>query len=367
MAQIGFDIPSIAFIISIIGLAWSAFLALHRKGNHAANRYLAMLIGVLIVFILRRGATIETEGVFLFLYFVSHSLVFIIGPSIFLHIATLIKSNAGKKLGHFIPFIIMFLMLSGFYFYRETLIEMEDHSILKGFALSLITLQVAHVIGYLFRTRKSIRDYETLSQTQLSSVPDINLKWSKGLLVTTSIFGGGILLLSLLIISGGYYAINNTADALFLVTVLFILASLILKSWNHPEVIYQPDDHQEKYKQSPLSRPNIAQLQEAVDALLKQEVFLKPDLTLQELAEAIDTKPYLLSQLLNESYEQNFFNFINQHRINYAKLQIQQGFLEKQTIEALAYAAGFNSKSTFNRAFRKMEGQSPREFLKNIP
>lgn len=71
----------------------------------------------------------------------------------------------------------------------------------------------------------------------------------------------------------------------------------------------------------------------------------------------------MLSQVLNESYQQNFFNFINQHRINYAKHQIQEGFLEKQTVEALAYLAGFNSKSTFNRAFRKLEGLSPKEFL----
>lgn len=364
MAQIGFDIPSIAFIIAVIGLAWAAFLALHRKGNRSANRYLAMLIGVLTIFVLRRGATIETEGFLLFLYFVSHGLSFIIGPSIFLHVATLIKSDSRNKFWHFVPFTMMFLMLTGFYFYRETITKIQDLALLKGFALSVITIQVAHVIGYLYYTRKLIRGYQAKTQNQLSTVPEINLKWSKGLLVVTSILGGGILLLSILIITGGYYAINNTADGLFLITILFILGNLILKSWNHPEIIYTQDNHREKYKQSPLSSPDSAELQLSLESLLEQEIYLKQDLTLQELADAMDTKPYLLSQLLNESYQQNFFNFINQHRIGYAKHRMKTGFLEKQTVEALAYAAGFNSKSTFNRAFRKIEGQSPREFLK---
>lgn len=364
MAQIGFNIPSIAFIIAVIGLTWAAFLALHRKGNQSANRYLALLIGVLTVFVLRRDAIIESDGPLLYLYFVSHSLIFIIGPSIFLHVATLTRLKPGKVYPHFIPFMVMGILLSGLYFYRETITAIQDMSLLKGFALSLIAIQVVHVIGYLFRTRKLIQVYEAQSQNQLSTVPDINLKWSKGLLIVASILGGGIFLLSLLIITGGYYSINNTADGLFLITILIILGSLILKSWNHPEVIYNQGHHQEKYKQSPLSNPEIVQLQHALEDQLRQRIYLRPDLTLQELAEAINTKPYLLSQLLNESYHQNFFSFINQRRIDFAKLQIQKGFLDKQTVEALAYTAGFNSKSTFNRAFRKMEGQSPREFLK---
>ena len=366
MHQIGFDIPSIALIVSIIGLTWSAFLALHRKGNRAANQYLALLIGVLTIFVLRRGAQLESEGLLLYLYFLSHGLSFVIGPSIYLHISTVIGNKTRKPHLHFIPFLVMSLMLTAAYFYRDQITAIQDTFLFKCILLSEIGIQVIHLISYLLMTRKLIRSLELASQNLQSTVPSINLKWSRGLLVITSILGGLILLLSILIITGGYYAINNTADGLFLITILIIIASLIFKSWNNPEIIYHSNEGHQKYNQSPLTNPVIMTLRNSLEASIQQEIYLKPDLTLQELSTVIDTKPYMLSQLLNESYQQNFFNFINEHRINYAKHQIQQGFLERQTVEALAYAAGFNSKSTFNRAFRKWEGQSPREYLSSI-
>ncbi len=366
MAQITVDIRSLAFIIAVIGLAWSAFLALQRKGNQSANRYLALLIGVLTIFVLRRSASLEDEGLLLYLYFSSHSLVFLIGPSIYLHIRTLTQQLSLSPIRHFIPFVIMLLLTSALYVLRADIIQIQDTYWLKIAALTLIGIEVTHIIFYLFLTRKRIGDYEKTSKLHQSFTPRINLIWSRKIMLVTSVLGLGILALSLLIITGGYYEINNTADTLFLVTLIFIIASLVTQSWNNPEVIYGNFDAPDKYKQSPLSNPDIDQLKSALEQAIDQNIYLKPDLTLQELAQTIESKPYLLSQVINDGYQQNFFNYINQHRISYAKQQIQQGFLETQTVEALAYAAGFNSKSTFNRAFRKQGGQSPKEFLKAL-
>lgn len=366
MAQIALDIKSLAFIIAVIGLAWAAFLALQRKGNQSANRYLALLIGVLTIFVLRRSASLEAEGLLLYLYFTSHSLVFLIGPSIYLHIKTLTGKISLRSIRHFIPFMIMLLLMSGLYLIREDITRIQDVFWLKIAALTLIGIEVAHVIYYLFLTRKSIGDYEKTSKLHQSFTPRINLIWSKKIMLVTSVLGLGILALSLLIITGGYYEINNTADTLFSVMLIFIIASLVTQSWNHPEVIYGKFESPDKYKQSPLSNPDIDQLKSALEQALTQNIYLKPDLTLQELAQTIKSKPYLLSQVINDRYQQNFFNFINQRRINYAKHQIENGFLNNKTVEALAYTAGFNSKSTFNRAFRKQEGRSPKEFLKAL-
>lgn len=260
----------------------------------------------------------------------------------------------------------MLLLMSGLYLIREEIPRIQYVFWLKIAALTLIGIEVTHIIYYLFLTRKYIGDYEKTSNLHQSFIPRINLTWSRKIMLVTSVLGLGILALSLLIITGGYYVINNTADTLFLVMLIFIIASLVTQSWNHPEVIYGRFGFPDKYKQSPLSNPDIDELKCSLEQALTQNIYLKPDLTLQELARAIDSKPYLLSQVINDGYQQNFFNFINQRRISYAKHQIENGFLKNKTVEALAYAAGFNSKSTFNRAFRKQEGQSPREFLKAL-
>lgn len=362
-----FDIKSLAFFIALIGFAWAAFLALHRKGNRSANRYLAMLLGVLTLFILRRSASINEEGVLLYVYFVSHSLVFLIGPSIYLHIGSLTRQVPKNLIWHFIPCMTMVVLTSILYFIRQDLAAIQDTRTLEAGALTIIGFEVLHVITYLLLSHRSVRRYQEQCQSFYSTTPKINLSWVKGLLWLTTVLGMGIMLLSLLIITGGYYIINNTADTLFLVLLAIIIASLVIKSWSHPEIIHGAFDHEEKYKHSPLSGMDVDPLKGALERVLEQEIFLNPELTLQELARAVETRPYLLSQLLNEHYGQNFFSFINSRRIDFAKMKIREGFLENQTIEALAYVSGFNSKSTFNRAFRKQEDQSPRQYLELRP
>jgi AraC-like DNA-binding protein len=89
--------------------------------------------------------------------------------------------------------------------------------------------------------------------------------------------------------------------------------------------------------------------------------YLENDLTLTELAQRIGTSPQLLSEYLNVAQQQNFFDYINSQRVAQVQRQLINALATGSTgnLLSVALAAGFNSKSTFNAAFRKHSGMTP--------
>jgi len=95
---------------------------------------------------------------------------------------------------------------------------------------------------------------------------------------------------------------------------------------------------------------------------LKDEIFIQPDITLQKLAELLKTNTTYLSRFINDEYKTNFSQLLNQHRIENACSLLLSDKMDNLTIEAIAQAAGFNSKSTFNSAFRSIKGVTPTQW-----
>lgn len=91
----------------------------------------------------------------------------------------------------------------------------------------------------------------------------------------------------------------------------------------------------------------------------KEHVYLNPRLRLSELATLLGTNRTYLSQYFNQNCECTFYDFVNDYRIHHAKLLLHS---TDDTLETIAMNSGFNSLSTFRRAFVQREGMSPIEF-----
>lgn len=91
----------------------------------------------------------------------------------------------------------------------------------------------------------------------------------------------------------------------------------------------------------------------------KEHVYLNPRLRLSELAMLLGTNRTYLSQYFNQNCESTFYDFVNDYRIHHAKLLLHSS---DDTLETIAMNSGFNSLSTFRRAFVQREGMSPIEF-----
>ncbi len=94
--------------------------------------------------------------------------------------------------------------------------------------------------------------------------------------------------------------------------------------------------------------------------------YLFQKITLSTLAEHIGTTDKKLSTLLNRSMDVSFYDLINQYRVEAVKESLRLEEYTKYSVEGVAYSCGFNSKSSFYRAFKKETGISPVEYKKGI-
>ncbi|HEY8734249.1 MAG TPA: helix-turn-helix domain-containing protein, partial [Puia sp.] len=107
-------------------------------------------------------------------------------------------------------------------------------------------------------------------------------------------------------------------------------------------------------------KEKISQL--ALNYMQDKKPYLEPELNLEQLASQLFIKPKLLSQAINEILGQNFYDFINRHRIEEAARLLTNPKDKKITILEVLYEVGFNSKSSFNTLFKKYTGLTPTEF-----
>ncbi|MBL4709669.1 MAG: AraC family transcriptional regulator [Flavobacteriales bacterium] len=97
--------------------------------------------------------------------------------------------------------------------------------------------------------------------------------------------------------------------------------------------------------------------------LEKDKLFLKGDLTANQLAEHLDIPPYKVSHLIKLNFQVNFPDLINSYRIQHAKVLLKKIDIDKESIEGIAYQSGFNSKASFYRAFKRYTSGTPSQYL----
>ena len=95
-----------------------------------------------------------------------------------------------------------------------------------------------------------------------------------------------------------------------------------------------------------------------------EQPWLEPELTLTELAHRLRTHPALLSKVINAGCGQNFNDFVNTYRVQEARRKLADGRFAHYSLVGVAFESGFNSKSTFNRVFKKLLGQAPSEVMR---
>ena len=99
-------------------------------------------------------------------------------------------------------------------------------------------------------------------------------------------------------------------------------------------------------------------------AMEKENVYLRPQLSLNELAGKIGVPPYELSHVLKIYFSTNFYNFVNRYRVEAVIEKLQKPYYNRFNIVVLAYESGFNSKATFHRVFKNITGKTPTEYKK---
>ncbi len=119
-----------------------------------------------------------------------------------------------------------------------------------------------------------------------------------------------------------------------------------------------------KYRSSPLDTEKMETGKAALLQWMEREKpYLRPDLKIAELAEALGMPSHHLSQILSEAIGLHFNDFVNRYRIEEAMRRLSDERYRHLSLEALGFDCGFSSKTTFNRVFKKLTGNTPGGFL----
>lgn len=301
-----------------------------------------------------------------------HSLVepfqLLIGPLLYFYISGLNKQllTPRKRLLHCLPFIIVLVSL--------VIVILSDYisAVTNVFYFSKLNFLAFLVCGqiwfYYFLCRRALFSYRETLKTACSSLNKINQAWiEKSLLVL--LIGYSAIMVIYLLNHGLYYLPVNKSMSLVLALVTFVIVYQTLRS---PELLANENNELDKaevkakYLKSGLSDQQAQETYKQIQAyMLTSKAYKEPELNLNNLAEQLNISPHHLSQVINHQQGNNFYDFINNYRINEVKLKLLNEENADKSILTLAFSAGFNSKATFNRIFKEKLNITPSQYRKN--
>lgn len=129
--------------------------------------------------------------------------------------------------------------------------------------------------------------------------------------------------------------------------------------------VLEKGDIKTRYQRSKIDTLSAERIVARLKVLMEEEkLFLSPFLTLQDLSSHSGVPKHKLSQALNVHLQKSFFDYINEWRVNHVVLLLNEK--PDETLTNIAFEAGFNSKSTFNKAFKTVTGKTPTTFRKQL-
>jgi AraC-like DNA-binding protein len=223
-----------------------------------------------------------------------------------------------------------------------------------------------HVIVYIYAALRILRSYRIAIKEKVSSVDKINLDWLSFMLMAIAV----VLLISVvstflpLTGLGRYF---NVFFALAFIPMFLFITIVLWKTLKQPQLFsgVEPASGSEKYLTSGLTADEKESIKEKLAYIMtNQKPYLEPNVTLESLSGRIGIAPRKVSQVINESYRQNFFDYINSYRIDTAQEILSESKDLKLTVLEAMYQSGFNSKSSFNTIFKQKTGMTPTAYKK---
>lgn len=371
MQEIKFDLISILVTVGIFhGIFLSIVFFFNKKGNTFSNKMIGLLMFAVSLSI-NYGMLIKSN---LYQYAphllrVGIPVQLLFGPLIYLYIKKIIRHSDQKDekkinlILHFIPFIIVIIFMLPYFLSSgaEKIHYVLNPSQLPKRWLNLvinIIIQI-QIWSYLVLVWRKISKLEKELKELYSDTSKINLHWIKDIIIQLIIvFAVIAVILFIRILTP---QLNTIFTKSFDNQVIPLLVSIIIyrigyKALTQPEILI----------------PEIILIEKAVEPvgldkkiltyMEENKPYLDPDISLPQLAEELNMTRNQLSAQINKGTGKNFFDFINEYRIEEVKKDLLNPEKDQFTILALAMDVGYNSKATFNKAFKSIVGMTPREF-----
>lgn len=373
-----------------------SLLLLLNKRNHLAKLYMIGL--VLVVTFQAILNAFDNREFFLawpHLSKISWLLPSLFGPLVFLFTVKLCMKKPAfqaRDLLHFIPFAFYLALLLPWYLRTKyekiayldnfELARQDDFGFLNQLSILIILIYLIATLRFLNRFRKKIEEtYSEISHKRLewmstfayavlailvfSAFGFYGRKWEIPFLHT--LYHLNYVLLILLVYWIGYKALlqpvifeSDEADL-----PVDLPENFQTSETRENELAVNPEIR--KYTRSGLEDEEAERIYENLMAFMKtKKPYLNSELNIYQLSDELNLKKHHLSQVINEKSGMNFFDFINTFRVEEIKRNLADPSMKNLTLLGIGLESGFNSKATFNSAFKKFTGLTPSDFQKTL-
>lgn len=350
----------------------------YKKGKRLSNLLLAgfMASNAMLIaeFLLRRFGWISLVKL-VALYGIGNSIYFLLMPFLYIYIRSLCYKNFNLKtshLFHLVPFAIFVLFTFLNYFLNHTSLQTEvPLSIRQGIGENEYQIHQAalhiQIFSYLVASWIVLAGYRKRLKDMYSSIERIDLQWCNLLLAAFAAMW-------IMDLSNWIFRISHisspSVSRWLLVSSLFInLAFTLVVTYKGltQSVSFSGIQGLSKYASSRLTPSDCDDIAQKLVAFMETDKpYLSPSISLEDISEKLNIPSRNLSQVIHTRLNQNFFDFMNSYRIEEIKKRMHDEHNRNFTLVAIAYDAGFNSKSVFNAAFKKHAGMTPKEYRRQL-
>lgn len=309
------------------------------------------------------------------------SLFMLQGIFLFLYASKLVSKQKRfnkKTLWHLLPFAAfnLYLLIASFFPDIAHEIRIENvHTNVHHPLLFQLFLIITLLSGpfYFVLTLRLFKRHDINIFDNFSSIDTINLKWLRKLVIIFGVVWTALIIITVIHHVFNLFSMVFCTDSLFLALSVFVI--LIGYFGLKQKVIFEHEFEEQsvfseekiKYSGSTLKEDEATEYTEQLTEYMRlKKPYLNPELTLTHLASEIDISTHHLSQIINEQFKLNFFEYINQFRVEEVKSRINDPKFEHYSLLGIALDSGFNSKSSFNRIFKRFTNQTPSQFKSGV-
>lgn len=309
------------------------------------------------------------------------SLFMLQGIFLFLYASKLVSKQKRfnkKTLWHLLPFAAfnLYLLIASFFPDIAHEIRIENvHTNVHHPLLFQLFLIITLLSGpfYFVLTLRLFKRHDINIFDNFSSIDTINLKWLRKLVIIFGVVWTALIIITVIHHVFNLFSMVFCTDSLFLALSVFVI--LIGYFGLKQKIIFEHEFEEQsafseekiKYSGSTLKEDEATEYTEQLTEYMRlKKPYLNPELTLTHLASEIDISTHHLSQIINEQFKLNFFEYINQFRVEEVKSRINDPKFEHYSLLGIALDSGFNSKSSFNRIFKRFTNQTPSQFKSGV-
>ncbi len=347
---------------------------LYRNGYVFLLLYLGVFLLQLIFKLMNKIWLMDNLSAF---YSVTHYLLLLSGPLAFLFTKELVLQKGFKpaSLIHFLPFISVAILVSITpygtipLFIIRPLLNPDIRLTILLLSICFYHISALAILRHAYLSIEKPADRNVLLKPWLRNFLQLSL-------IVCCITAFALYLLYTHYPKGYEYRYGFLGLSFFMYWISYSALKqpslfLVLKGYDIPAerspALLTIHRQVKKYSSSNLPESEKKRIREELESIMKKEkLYLDPELTIDMLTEKISCSRHALSQVLNESIQQTFYNYINTHRIEEAKRILSSEQIKVYKISSVAYDSGFNSLSTFNDVFKKMTGLTPSGFRDEV-